>query len=55
MKADDPKVQQVRRQEMFDYMDIQMRIQRATFNVELVSKVVEHGTTGVKTVLQTQA
>ena len=33
----------------------QLQVQRAQFDVELVSKVVEHATSGAKTLLQTQA
>jgi len=35
--------------------DLQMKAQDLSLKSELVSKVIEHGTSGVKTVLQTQA
>ena len=36
-------------------MDLQMRAQEVSFRLELASKVIEHGTTGARTMLQTQA
>jgi hypothetical protein len=33
----------------------QVQVQRASFDVQMVSKVVEHATSGARTILQTQA
>ena len=41
--------------ELNDLLILQMEVQEVAFQVETASKVVEHGTTGTKTVLQTQA
>lgn len=38
-----------------EILSVQLEVQQISFRVELVSKVIEHGTSGTKTVLQTQA
>jgi len=40
---------------MAKFLQLQMGMQEAAMNVELVSKTVEMGTSGTKTLLQTQA
>ena len=55
MKADDPKVQMQRQSEMRTLLHFQLEMQNAAMKVEIASKVVEHATSGVKTVLSTQA
>jgi hypothetical protein len=55
MKADDPKVQLERQAEMRTLLHFQIEMQSAAMKVEIASKVVEHATSGVKTVLSTQA
>jgi len=55
IKFNDPKVTQQRREEMRMLLHFQTEMQGAAMKVEIASKVVEHGTSGVKTVLSTQA
>lgn len=55
VKADDPKVQVERQAEMRTLLHFQIEMQNAAMKVEIASKVVEHATSGVKTVLSTQA
>jgi hypothetical protein len=55
LKFNDPKVVQQRREEMRMLLHFQTEMQGAAMKVEIASKVVEHGTSGVKTVLSTQA
>jgi hypothetical protein len=55
LKSDDPKVVQARRAEMREMLHLQTEMQSASVQVEIASKVVEHATSGLKTVLQTQA
>jgi hypothetical protein len=55
VKADDPKVQLERQAEMRTLLHFQIEMQNAAMKVEIASKVVEHATSGVKTVLSTQA
>ena len=55
LKADDPKVQLERQAEMRTLLHFQIEMQSAAMKVEIASKVVEHATSGVKTVLSTQA
>jgi hypothetical protein len=50
----DPAVKEVLETRMVDLMLLQSEMNRASFAVELVSKVVEQGTSGAKTILQTQ-
>src|ERR1700730_3193014 len=51
LKVGDPKVMQQRRQEMRMLLHFQSEMQGTAMKVEIASKVVEHGTSGVKTVL----
>jgi len=55
LKADDPTVQLERQAEMRTLLHFQIEMQNAAMKVEIASKVVEHATSGVKTVLSTQA
>ena len=55
VKADDPTVQVERQAEMRTLLHFQIEMQNAAMKVEIASKVVEHATSGVKTVLSTQA
>jgi hypothetical protein len=55
LKSDDPKVVQARRSEMRELLHFQSEMQSASVQVEIASKVVEHATSGLKTVLSTQA
>ena len=55
LKPNDPQVLAARRDEMRQLLFLQSEMQGAAMKVEIASKVVEHGTSGVKTVLQTQA
>ena len=55
LKFNDPKVVQQRREELRMLLHFQTEMQAAAMKVEIASKVVEHGTSGVKTVLSTQA
>jgi hypothetical protein len=55
LKISDPKVVQQRREEMRMLLHFQSEMQGTAMKVEIASKVVEHGTSGVKTVLSTQA
>ncbi|HEY8747717.1 MAG TPA: hypothetical protein VIM11_07075 [Tepidisphaeraceae bacterium] len=55
LKINDPKVAQQRREEMRMLLHFQSEMQGTAMKVEIASKVVEHGTSGVKTVLSTQA
>jgi hypothetical protein len=55
LKVGDPKVMQQRREEMRMLLHFQSEMQGTAMKVEIASKVVEHGTSGVKTVLSTQA
>ena len=41
--------------EMGQALELQMNVQQAGMTVELMSKTVEHATSGTKTILQTQA
>jgi len=50
-----PEVRRVERKITTEMMNLQITVQHANFGVELMSKVVEHGTSGMRTVLQTQA
>lgn len=50
-----PEVRMVERRITSEMMNLQITVQQANFGVELISKVVEHGTSGMRTVLQTQA
>ena len=49
-KCNDPRTK-----EMAQLLNLQMDVQRAGMNIELMSKTVEHATSGTKTILQTQA
>ena len=55
LKPNDPRVLSAQRDEMRQMLFFQSEMQSAAMKVEIASKVVEHGTSGVKTVLQTQA
>ena len=55
LKPDDPKVVQQRHAEMRELLHFQHEMQSTSMQVEIASKVVEHATSGVKTVLSTQA
>jgi len=55
LKPDDPKVVQQRHAEMRTLLHFQHEMQSTSMQVEIASKVVEHATSGVKTVLSTQA
>ena len=55
IKPNDPRVAAAHRDEMRQLLFFQSEMQSAAMKVEIASKVVEHGTSGVKTVLQTQA
>jgi hypothetical protein len=55
LKPDDPKVVQARHAEMRELLHFQHEMQSTSMQVEIASKVVEHATSGVKTVLSTQA
>jgi hypothetical protein len=55
LKADDPKVVQHRHDEMRMMLHFQSEMQGTAVQVEIASKVVEHATSGIKTVLSTQA
>jgi hypothetical protein len=55
LKSNDPKVTQARQAEMRTLLHFQLEMQGAAMKVEIASKVVEHATSGVKTVLTTQA
>ena len=50
-----PEVRRTERRITTEMMNLQITVQHANFGVELMSKVVEHGTSGMRTVLQTQA
>ncbi|MCA9310251.1 MAG: hypothetical protein KDA21_03540 [Phycisphaerales bacterium] len=50
-----PEVRRAERRITTELMNLQISVQQANFGVELVSKVVEHGASGMRTVLQTQA
>ena len=55
LKPGDPKVVQARREEMRMLLHFQNEMQGTAVKVEIASKVVEHATSGIKTVLSTQA
>ena len=55
LKFSDPKVMQQRREEMRMLLHFQSEMQGTAMKVEIASRVVEQGTSGVKTVLSTQA
>ena len=55
LKPQDPRVVQHRREEMRLLLHFQTEMQGAALKVEIASKVVEHGTSGAKTLLSTQA
>ena len=55
LRPDDPKVQAHRQSEMKQLMHFQMEMQGASMKVEIASKVVEHATSGLKTMMSTQA
>jgi hypothetical protein len=55
LKPDDPKVFQQRREEMRMLLHFQNEMQGTAVQVEIASKVVEHATSGLKTMLQTPA
>jgi len=55
LKATDPKVVASRQGEMRNLLHFQMEMQGASMKVEIASKVVEHATSGVKTMMSTQA
>jgi hypothetical protein len=55
LKPSDPKVVQARREEMRMLLHFQNEMQGTAVKVEIASKVVEHATSGIKTVLSTQA
>ncbi|MGA2498833.1 MAG: hypothetical protein ABSH20_13910 [Tepidisphaeraceae bacterium] len=42
-------------QAMAELLGLQVQAQQASFRIELVSKVIDNGTSGTRTVLQTQA
>lgn len=55
IQPDDPELAFREAELMNELFTVQMLVQRGQFGVELMSKVVEHGTGGMRTVLQTQA
>ncbi len=52
--ASDPAIVAERQQQLAEMLVLQVEMNHAAFAVQLVAKVVEHGTSGVRTVLQTQ-
>ena len=55
LKPNDPKVVAHRQTEMRELLHFQVEMQGASMKVEIASKLVEHATSGLKTVISTQA
>ncbi len=55
LKATDPKVVSQRQGEMRNLLHFQMEMQGAAMKVEIATKMVDHATSGLKTVISTQA
>lgn len=53
-RADDPDYQAFMQERSAKLLSLQLEVQQVAFGVETAAKVIEHATSGARTVLQTQ-
>lgn len=54
-KAGDPAWRDFQFEQYHVYYELQLEIQNASLGIEIAAKVIEHATSGARTILQTQA